>query len=462
MAEQQRVNTWAKFTAMVNFLRKKAVNSFSGSLVTASVVASGEALVAAFFMGASASIPIMLAIAIPAFIVNFILFRSDTLNFFKSIGNNELFKDNTKQPFTGWKKYFLGVAMGLALFSGLLCGVLQLNSILITLGGLFWGLSAAAAISFPPVGLVIGALLVAAFSAVANAALLYASIEKFIRNEEYNYYKWTFQAILGKKINPLTGTLTKKPMALKWRLYHSLFLVLGVIPGIGVFMVSRGPYVASTYNTLNSLFKIPALISKVLTMSFGNIGHILNGFFYARNMLNFSKLIEWSLKKAMQIKLCFNYTNLFHKENVNKLSVSKAIGNLIVLPISVLGFSVILYCSYVNAVSQGRGAMLEPESLGWLKLLGMSDRLAQLIAYGLQFAGSGFSAATAGYDEVKEFIGNSEAIGNKVRDVGRGVRSVVGCAREAFVAKQYSDAAVQVDSLDFEPTDLVIAAPSIK
>lgn len=350
----------------------------STSIAIAGVVGLGEALVAVYFMGLVGLAPI-LSLAIPAFIVNFMLFRSDTYEFLKSFGNGELFRDNNNKSFTGKTRAFLIFTMGLAFFAGISCGFLQLNSILTTFGGLFWGITSAVAISAPPVGLIVVAGTVAFISAIANTALLYANVEKFIKDKEYQKYIDIFNQIFGR------GKYKHQKVAIGWKFYHGLFAVFGLTAAAAVYVISLGLYQAQALTVFRNFCHLSARTSNILTYVVVHAtGQLLNGFFYARNMLTAVQRFEEGVKFALVS--CFELAKRFFNKSENthsadKTSKIKASRKLIAkFGVSVAVFAGLFYCCFKNGAAQGRGAMTEPKSLAWLEALKMPTWLAKKVA----------------------------------------------------------------------------------
>lgn len=422
-----------------NLAEESSIYSFLFSALVAATVAFGEALVSVTFMGATGGIGPLLLIAIPVFLVNFFLFRIDTRNFLQSIGNNELFKDNHKQDFTGWKKHVLRFAMLISVMSGLLCGFLQLNSILTSLGMVFFGLSASASVLAPPIGLVVLAVGVASLSALANAALLYANVERFIRDGQYLKYKQVYQQIFYNEPDPKTG----KPISLFWKLFHGLFLVAGLIAAVIVYCVSLGMYQQQAFTTFRFFCHLPAKTSLILMHLVANPGHLPNGFFYALNVKKASEFIEWLFKNGLEIiKRCINSTSLFYNEAIedvlglqpkDKLSFEQVGLNFILLPISMVVFTGLVYFCVINAISQSKGVMDEPRSLAWLTMFGASHELAQKIAGILIGISSGYANMSACCQEV---LPDRQDVDDVVEYSSQKVQQVVSYLRGVEVVKQ--------------------------
>lgn len=455
---------------IVKKLRKLDIWDLIYRLASASiavVVALGEALTAAYFMHV-VNLGAILAVAVPAFMVNFFLFNSDTYNFLKSSLQGKLFKDYARDKsgnkildidgnpiqvdFKGWQRWFLRAAMAISLFAGLLCGFVQLNSVLTTFGGLLYGLSAAAALSAPPLGLVVVAATVSIVSIIANAALLYANLEKFIREREYQNYIDTFKSILGLQQDK------SKQLSIGWKFYHGIFAVCGVISAVGLYVISLGIYQAQAFKAFNSFLHLSVKTSNILTTIIANTGHLVNGFFYVRNIINFSQLLEDKLKKIAIIPLCFSISKYFHnkkledeinktssKENSGILTISMVIKELVLLPVSTAVFLGLLYCCYINGISQGQGAMSEPRSTAWLtQCLKMPQWLAEKVCFTLMATGSTSANAFACFDGILDILGFFGSSAKKINQTGQfvctqakyavssTVNSVVGFARSMY------------------------------
>lgn len=387
----------------------------SASVAIAGVVGLGEALVAVYFMGLVGLMPI-LSLAIPAFIVNFMLFRSDTYQFLKSFGNGELFRDKNNKSFKGKTRAFLIFTMGLAFFAGISCGFLQLNSILTTFGGLFWGISAAIAISAPPLGLILVASTVAFISAIANTALLYANVEKFIKEKEYQKYIDIFDQIFGR------GKYKHQKVALGWKFYHGFFAIFGLTAAVAVYVISLGLYQAQALTVFRNFCHLSAKTSNILTYIVVHAtGQLLNGFFYARNMLTAVQRFEEGVK--FTFVSCFDIAKrVFNKsdDNYNPDCTKKIKASWTLIAkfcVSVAIFAGLFYCCFKNGAAQGRGAMSEPRSLAWLEALKLPKWLAEKIAFISMSVGSTSANAVACRAEVEDkFKASTQHVKQLVRN----------------------------------------------
>ena len=352
---------------------------FIASIVVAGTVGLGEALVAVYFSGS-------FAVVLPAFLISFVLFRMDTFDLFDSFVGDRLFKDKDGKSFTKWKGVALKIAMALAIFAGAACGFLQLNSILITFGSLFWGLSAVAAVTAAPLTLMILACSVAFISAVANTALLYMNVEKFIRDEEYTPYIETFNMIFGR---------SDKKMG--WKLFHIIFAVTGVTLAVSIYLITLGLYKAQAMTVFNSFCNFSMKTSIILTNLVVHPGQILNGFFYARNVVNLIKKIESGLKSLINKILPKTWQDLEPQSvaaNVAQDKDSNANNNQIpwlalsYVALSTVGYIVVFYCAATNGIAQGQGAANEKLSWDWLTKIKIPTSIAQPFVFGLMAVAS--------------------------------------------------------------------------
>lgn len=374
----------------------------TASILIAGVVGLGEALVAVYFMG-TVGLSAFFIVGSSAFIVNFLLFRSDTFDFFKSFGDGEFFKDAEHKEFTGASKIILLISMVLAIFAGASSGFLQLNSILTTFGALFWGLSAATAIVAPPIGLMIVGCVVATISAIANMALLYFNVEKFIRKKEYQKFVDIFYSIFSVEHD--TPNSNQEKLSFGWKIYHGLFLLFGLVCAVGVYVVSLGLFQAQAFTVFNSFCNFSARTSNILTYIFVHAtGQLLNGFFYVRNMLNAVEFLSDIIKESFVA--CYDVACKFFAHEQQSSSLEH---NVYIIPWrsllscfnASLIFIVLFYLSVQNGLAQGQGAMTEPRSIAWFTSLQLPGWLSEKLAFLLMFVGSTSANAFACWDEIK-------------------------------------------------------------
>jgi len=147
------------------------------SLVISVIVGVGEGLIAATFIAATWPFLIaLLAVGLPAAVCNYILLRNDSYSVMNEIWK-QITGNSTDSPRKKTMKIFSSIFSGAA---GLSYGFLSFGSALVTLGHLFFGLSVAAALATPPIGLIVLAAVVAAATAIALATLYDHMIRRWI------------------------------------------------------------------------------------------------------------------------------------------------------------------------------------------------------------------------------------------------------------------------------------------
>ena len=170
------------------------------SRVITLVVALGEAVVAAVLGSAVATTvgaPLLasfLMIGIPAFLINFVLFRGHSYWSLKEIFVDgfltRLFRDENNEPIKGFSlSMMLVCALVTSLAAGLGFGLLSFHTALTGFGGLLFKLSAAAALSAPGVGLIIIASTIAVVSACALFALFFCAVAQAIKTNAWGRLK---------------------------------------------------------------------------------------------------------------------------------------------------------------------------------------------------------------------------------------------------------------------------------
>ncbi len=166
------------------------------SRVITLVVALGEAVVAAV-LGATLGAPLLpafLMIGIPAFLINFVLFRGHSYWSLKEIFVDgfltRLFRDENNELIKGFSlKMMLVCALVTSLAAGLGFGLLSFHTALTGFGSLLFKLSAAAALGAPGVGLIVIASTIAVVSACALFALFFCAVAQAIKTNAWGRFK---------------------------------------------------------------------------------------------------------------------------------------------------------------------------------------------------------------------------------------------------------------------------------
>lgn len=270
---------------------KSRINKFS--LAVSLIVGVGEGLIAAvFIMGTLPFLPALLVIGIPAGICNYFLFRNDSFSVLKEIW----FGKSTDTPRTKIMKAFS------TLFSagaGAAYGFLSFGSATIGIGHLFFGLSAAAAMAAPPVGLIVIAAIVAVVTAIALTTLYDYMIRKWIDEGIIDDLKKTKNNIIDffKKPNlenktwkDLTPAETCKQVAKKAA--QLLFLAVVAAACVTISVVTLGLFSHKAIMIFHKSFGIATAIADKCAVGLSIMGAAVNSLFYSRGVVRALNVVK--------------------------------------------------------------------------------------------------------------------------------------------------------------------------
>ncbi len=240
-------------------------------------VGIGEALVAVMFAG----LPLVMGailIGIPAFLVNYYLLDGAAFGTIKEVFLGRFFKNQYGEDISLGKKIAICSASGFVLAAGLCYGVLSFGSALSGVGGLVFGLTAAASMAAPPVALVVLAAVVATVTAVAITTLFYVSVADFIKNDRAQqigrYYKKVWHGLEGKSVLEKVGRCA-------WEIGKALFVV-GLTALVTV--CSFGKFHAKTLSILTGFFHSPSHTASRVGYYVSALAGPVNSFFAACSM----------------------------------------------------------------------------------------------------------------------------------------------------------------------------------
>ncbi|MDF1797489.1 MAG: hypothetical protein P1U63_13220 [Coxiellaceae bacterium] len=258
------------------------------ALGIAITVGIGEALVAVVFAG----LPLLvgaLAIGIPAFLVNFYLLKGAASGTLKEVFLGRFFKNQYGETVSKGKKIAISAASIFVVAAGLCYGVLSFGSALSGLGGLFFGLTAAASLAAPPLGLMVLAGFVATVTAVAITTLFYVSVADFIKNDRAQqlgrYYRKTGSEIAQHWKEGKYGHAVGRVL---WEGCKALFVV-----GLTslVTLCSFGKFHGKTLSLMTSFFRSPGHTASKVGYVVSALAAPVNSLFAGRSMELTRKLI---------------------------------------------------------------------------------------------------------------------------------------------------------------------------
>lgn len=269
-----------------NSVRKRKSVLKKVSLGIAVVVGVGEGLVAAAFFGGPLIIA-LLAIGIPAFAVNYFLFKGSAFNTLKQVFLKRVYVNERGETISTLKKRLIDSTIVCSLAAGICYGVLSLGSALGALGPLVFGITAAASVAAPPVGLLVVAGLVATVTAVAVATLFYVAFADFIKNDRLsqakNYYKRFWKDITARKGSAKDYTLGENckyvcTVAAKCA-WEFAKVAVALAATVLVTVATCGVFYQKTISILTQLPKWSAAVSAKIATVTSALAGVVNAFF---------------------------------------------------------------------------------------------------------------------------------------------------------------------------------------
>lgn len=361
--------------------RSKTKYKYS-SLFISVVVGIGEGLVAAVLCGMKLAMAVPV-IGIPAFLVNACLFYGAATTTMKDIFMGRIYYDENGNEVSSAMKKTIKSALSLSFVSGACFGILSYSSAAIALGKLCCGLTAAAALSATPVGLVIAAVFVAAVTTVALTCLYYRCTAGLLKNNTLGkiagYFKNTFTNIYTYDCVKDGGNEWADWEALnkleKFGFYATKTVAvavnaIAVAAAIGVsfiFTVASFGMFANKAATLVALsFKAGEATAKLASKIIVGVGSVLNTVFQVNSVNTFCTIatkaiatvallpfavIGFAIQFAMDRKKTWNkvkqsYQRTFSKENR---------ANLLAKSCRFIFRMVLTGCAIINGIAQGLG-----------------------------------------------------------------------------------------------------------
>lgn len=242
------------------------------------VVGLGEGLVA-MALGGLPLITGLFVIGLPAWIVNYYLFKGTAFSTLKQIAFGGLYKTEDGVPIPDNQRWKITATLVSSFAAAACFGFLSFGSGLQAFGSLFFGLTATAAVGIPPVGLVLLAAVVATVTTVALTTLFYCSIADFIKNNRGQAIKARLKKIYvddlfkNKSKQPLLQRITKAVL-------HTLFLSLIVSGAVLVTLSTFGLFMDKTTLILASTFKASEKLAHSMALTANLIALPVNVYFY--------------------------------------------------------------------------------------------------------------------------------------------------------------------------------------
>lgn len=248
------------------------------------IVGFGEALVAAFF--AASSWPLLIAllvVGIPAFLVNYFLFRQDSYTVLKEIFISGIYKDKDGNEISSTKKQLIRFTLFSCVSAAVALGFLSYGAAYAAIGAL---------IACPPVAIAFAAI-IAIVTAIALATIFYSSMAGFIKNNGHSKIKEYFKKTYYKpwRHNDWSNLTKGKKLAHVARetlrtLFNLAFLALALAPAIIVIIASMGLLHAQAIKVMTFTMHISAHTSSILAYVFvDGLATLANGFFYAKGII---------------------------------------------------------------------------------------------------------------------------------------------------------------------------------
>ena len=269
------------------------------ALGIAITVGIGEALVAVVFAG----LPLVLGalvIGIPAFLVNFYLLKGAASGTLKEVFLGRFFKNQYGEEVSFGKKIAISGASVFVVAAGLCYGVLSFGSALSGLGGLLFGLTAAASVAAPPVGLIVLAGIVATVTAVAITTLFYVSVADFIKNDRVQqlgrYYSKTGSEIAQHWKQGKYGHAVGRVC---WEGMKALFVV-GLTALVTV--CSFGKFHCKTLSLMTNFFRSPSHAATKIGYVVSALAAPVNSLFAGKSMEACRKMVG-SAAQAIKSKV---------------------------------------------------------------------------------------------------------------------------------------------------------------
>lgn len=263
--------------------RKKQKWRINGlSLAISIIVGIGEGLIAAVFAAASWPFVLsLLVVGIPAAICNFVLFRADSFDVMKQIWFG-------KAEDTPLQRKLKTVSTLFSAGAGVAYGFLSFGSAMTAFGHLFFGLTTAAAMTAPPLGLIFLAAVIAVVTAVALTTLYDFMIRRFIdkadigklkkiKQDFVDYFKPKLEK--GETLGP--KFVLKKIVQV---LFHVTFAAIGLAVSVVAIIATTRLFKHKAVDVFHGAFRLSDRAAQIVSdvVVYG-LGAAINALFYGKS-----------------------------------------------------------------------------------------------------------------------------------------------------------------------------------
>lgn len=260
------------------------------------IVAIGEGMIAAVFaVAAMPFLPALLAVGIPALLCNYFLFRGDSFSVMKQIYFGKSSDDKKTKTLKGASTFFSAMA-------GLTYGFLSYGSASIAFGHLLFGLTAAAALAAPPVGLIVIALIISVATAIAVTTLYDSTIRRMIDNgikksllklkdDFINFFSpengKTFRELsLQEKLKHIAK---KTAQGLLHVVFYAIAIAISVVVVLAIMPIMRHKATEIFHGTFRIASQLAKKISHAITIGMGSL---VTGFFYSNKVFGAMNVVK--------------------------------------------------------------------------------------------------------------------------------------------------------------------------
>ena len=248
------------------------------------LVGVGEGMVALVFSSAT-------WVFFPAFLCNYFLFRSDSYIIFKDIYFRKIWNKENGGNLSKREKGLIFFTLIFTASAGISFGFISFGTALTAIGHLFFGLTAAAAMSAPPVGLAVIAAIVATVTAIALFTAFSYMITKFVRSDILEKTKiipsqikdfYTKEWVKCENFSQKSVYIVKKSLE---SIIHLTCMALALTISTIVIIASCALMKSSATNILHKTLKISTTIAnKAANIIALALGSACNGLFYAKGI----------------------------------------------------------------------------------------------------------------------------------------------------------------------------------
>lgn len=353
------------------------------------VVGLGEGLVAMALGG----LPLMLGvfvIGLPAWIVNYYLFKGAAFSTLKQIVLGGLYKTEDGQRIPESQRWKITATLFSSFTAATCFGFLSFGSGLQAFGSLFFGLSAVAAIGAPPIGLIVLAAGVATVTTVALTTLFYCSMADFIKNKRGQQIKEYLKEIYVDNFwhNAKEQSRIRRLMEVS---ATSLFLTILTAGSVLVTLSTFGLFMDKTVMILSSTLQLPNKAAHSIAL-FANFSALpVNAYFYSRSVLIAMNVMKSFLRKVIAPQQTIKQLSTFFRQR------RESPVRWVVTLIQKIKFFSLTTCLLGNTYGQGKGGQ-EPGAINMMSKA--APFLPKKVISELGFLSNSAASAGVNYDAV--------------------------------------------------------------